>query len=486
MPLQIRRGTEAERLAMTVPLAPGEPLYTTDQGYLYIGNGTTLGGIQVTGYNDEDAIDAIGDALKNGVHQNIVFQYEATPQDIANRIDSYIDLSYYDGEISAPAFRGSVLDDGSLTLVNATTGSINLDGTVKGDIVPDADEAYDIGSSTYKFRDLYLSGSSLYLGTAQITATGSIIDLPVGSTVGGLPISALEGIVPGSNYNANIIADDSSVMVDTSAQQMFALNGFIGNLTGNVNGNVSGDVTGTHFGPVSGNVAGNVTGNLIGNVTGDVIGNVTGDIKGSIFGDDSTKLVDSISSRIVGDIENSVTTSVQMFSSTINLTGLNDFGSAPGVVVISEYDDETPGSAIDIRTHIDSGDNGQSFIVSRSRGTISSPTSVQLNDSIFKFLFFGADSDGVNAFASAMQVVVDGTPTSGVVPSKFEIYTTNGAGNATLGLSIDSSQIIRVANNTVAANSGSGTADVTGGVLTYLKISVDGTEYAMPLYGIVP
>ena len=204
-----------------------------------------------------------------------------------------------------------------------------------------------------------------------------------------------------------------------------------------------------------------------------------------MFGDDSTLLVDGVSGRIVGDVNNTLSTSNQMFSATLNLSGLNNAGSAPGVVITSEYD-ETLGPVIDIRTHENSSPDGQTFIASRTRGTLASPAPLQDNDTIFKFLFFGADSDAALAFASALNVVVDTTPTSGVVPSRFEIFTSDSAGNIELGLSIDSSQIIRVANNAVAANSGSGTADVSGGVLTYLKINVAGTEYAMPLYGIVP
>ena len=52
MPLQIRRGTDAERLAMTQPLAQGELLFVSTPGAerLYIGNGSTLGGVQITGY----------------------------------------------------------------------------------------------------------------------------------------------------------------------------------------------------------------------------------------------------------------------------------------------------------------------------------------------------------------------------------------------------------------------------------------------------
>lgn len=47
MPLQFRRGTNAQRLTIT-PSA-GEPIWTTDTSLLYIGDGTSVGGLQVVG-----------------------------------------------------------------------------------------------------------------------------------------------------------------------------------------------------------------------------------------------------------------------------------------------------------------------------------------------------------------------------------------------------------------------------------------------------
>jgi hypothetical protein len=46
----------------------------------------------------------------------------------------------------------------TLTSIPTTIGDIN------GHIIPDANETYDLGSSTNKFRDLYLSAGTLYLG----------------------------------------------------------------------------------------------------------------------------------------------------------------------------------------------------------------------------------------------------------------------------------------------------------------------------------
>jgi hypothetical protein len=287
MPLQIRRGNTAERLSIT-PL-PGEPIFDTTLNQLFVGDGVTAGGRSptISSLVVEQAIDAVGQALVNGVHKNINFIY-GDAQDNLDRIDAEIDLSDYDGEIVASAFRGSIFADdsgiivdssnknitansltaisidvgtititGSLSvenvesnlkgsvfadnstlLIDGTDGFINLDGTVKGDIIPDGDELYDIGSPTNKFRDLYLSGTSLNLGSAQITAVGSAIELPAGSTVNGIPIGTgsgtEDGVIEGSTYKINIAADDSTLMVDTDFQTVTAQGGFLGDISSNV------------------------------------------------------------------------------------------------------------------------------------------------------------------------------------------------------------------------------------------------------------
>ena len=54
---------------------------------------------------------------------------------------------------------------------------------ISGPIIPDTDIAYDLGSATYRFRDLYLSGSTIKLGDAVISATpGGGITVPGGVT----------------------------------------------------------------------------------------------------------------------------------------------------------------------------------------------------------------------------------------------------------------------------------------------------------------
>jgi hypothetical protein len=132
----------------------------------------------------------------------------------------------------------------------------------QGTILPDTNIAYDIGSSTKRFKDLYLSGSTIYLGNATLTSTGTAFDLPLGTTVAGSPIGIDENSTYGFSISGNVIAQDSTVMVNTS-------NGsFHGDLIGSVFADDSTLLVdgrkGVLRGTLVGSVSGNVTGNLIG------------------------------------------------------------------------------------------------------------------------------------------------------------------------------------------------------------------------------
>ena len=244
MPLQIRRGTDAERLAMTQPLAQGELLFVSTPGAerLFIGNGVTLGGVQITGYTNEDAQDAAALLFSNGVHNGITFTYN----DAAASLNAVVDLTNYQGSIQANAFKGSVFADDSSLLVDAVSGrllgpltgnvtgnvtgntagthtgpvvgnvtgnvtgnltgfhtgdvkgsvfgddstvlvngvelSINLNGTVKSNIIPGTTAVFDIGSAANQFDDVYAvnlknASDQIVLSTATKTATLAQINL---------------------------------------------------------------------------------------------------------------------------------------------------------------------------------------------------------------------------------------------------------------------------------------------------------------------
>ncbi len=374
MPLQIRRGTEAERQSLTSVngLVVGELLYVTDDRKLYVGTGNYSGapssgpnawwkGAVATSYNDDDAKSAAGTALISGTHQNITFTYD----NIAKTISSTLDLSDYDGTIKASSFKGSLLaDDGStisgIVLVDGINGSINLDGTVKGNIVPDLNITWDIGTPLLRFRDLYLSGSSIYLGNAQITSNiDGTVNLPAGSTVGGVDIA---GGSAGGVINADIIGDDSTVIVNVSTKSVTAAGGFFGNLNGTLTGTV--------------------TGNLIGTVTGDTTGYHFGDMTGSVFADDSTLMIDGVT--------NTISTGLLTLNGSSIVAGLNT------IDLVSELDE--PINVLGV-TGISVPFSAFQFV----RGSTSSPTNTLAGDVLGGIKFTGYHSSTqVNAVAVAV------------------------------------------------------------------------------------
>lgn len=102
----------------------------------------------------------------------------------------------------------AVVSSADQALSNLSSVAINAS------LIPASDSAIDLGSSSKKWRDLYLSGSSIKLGSATITSTGTVVNLPAGSTVGGSSIASLAGAV---NSFANIAVSGQSTVAADSA-----------------------------------------------------------------------------------------------------------------------------------------------------------------------------------------------------------------------------------------------------------------------------
>jgi len=63
-------------------------------------------------------------------------------------------------------------------------GAVDLT-SLNSNIIPGSNETFDLGSETKRWRDLYLSGSSIHLGSAIITSQYGAVNLPAGSSIGG-------------------------------------------------------------------------------------------------------------------------------------------------------------------------------------------------------------------------------------------------------------------------------------------------------------
>ena len=471
MPLQIRRGTDAERTAMTQPLAAGELIFVTNTNRLYIGNGTTNGGVPVTDYTDEQARDAVAPMLVNGTHSAISFVYD----DALDKVNATVNLSDYQGVIKAAAFNGSVVANDSSLLIDGNTGKFNLSGRVGTDIIPDTDVAYDLGSATYRFRDLYLSGSSIKLGAATITAVGDAVNLPLGSTMGGVPLAGGAG----SDYNGNIIGDDSTIIVNAATKVVTASGGFVGNVTGNAtsvtngvyitdtgtvtNTMLAGSIADTKLSTIStagkvsnsattatnantasaivsrdgsGNFLANIiTSNLIGNVTGNVTGNSngfhTGDVKGSVFADDSSLIIDSVSNRVIAT--NFASAAVE-FAGQGNVLILGTTSTPATLRVIADENE-----SIGIYSRTDSfADGGGPINFYGQSGTYLAPLKISAEGSMGAFSFSGYNGTTYVPGVIMLSSVASGTNTTGAsfIKSNFFIATSNGTSLPDIGLTV--------------------------------------------------
>lgn len=117
------------------------------------------------------------------------------------------DLLKYNGS----QWINAVADHGSMTGLSDDdhTQYLLADGSraVGGSLIPDANEQYDLGSSTYRFRDLFLSGTSINLGGVTISSDGSSLSMP--------PISEISGDFTVDTSTFHVDADNNRVGVGT-------------------------------------------------------------------------------------------------------------------------------------------------------------------------------------------------------------------------------------------------------------------------------
>ena len=223
---------------------------------------------------------------------------------LAEGSGSYV-IPYINGD-SGPTFNTSTGVDINSTL--STAGPIHLGGH----IIPDTNLAYDLGSSSYKFRDIYLSSGTIYIGSSVIRGTGttglttngaevlttaSAASTTVGfattatnlagGTVDGVAIQTDVGVTgfitaststvgntlvkrdSNGDFNSRNLKLSGSTHSNSTNTGALTVEGGVGIGGGLVSG---GTVTATNF---SGNLSGNVTGNLTGNVTGNLTGIAT-------------------------------------------------------------------------------------------------------------------------------------------------------------------------------------------------------------------
>ena len=152
---------------------------------------------------------------------------------------------------------GNITANGDITLGDADTDSVTFNADVASHLIPDADDTYDLGSASKKWRDLYLSGSSLYLGNLVLKDNGSNVmgvfqsDGTTSASISGAitgnadTATALETArtIAGNSFDGTAnITIASTDLSDTADLARLASPAFTGTATG-VNLTLSGDLT---------------------------------------------------------------------------------------------------------------------------------------------------------------------------------------------------------------------------------------------------
>lgn len=118
--------------------------------------------------------------------------------------------------------------------------------------------------------------------------------------------------------------------------------------------------------------------------------------------------------------------------------------------------------------------SGQFYFVKSRSATPGVFTAVVANDVLAKIQFYGDDG---TKFSASSQILVQttGIISSGVVPGSFIIQTANSSGTLTSAITIDSAQVLTLANPLAAGSGGTGVSSLGTGVATALGQNVTGS-----------
>ena len=246
-----------------------------------VGNLITAGALTVTAnvqggnFNASNAITAGGSLLVNSITSNTTISAGGNVSVTGNVAVA-----------QAITATGNINTSANLTVaVNANVnGNLRVGGNVSSNLIPSANNTYNLGTPTQRWQDLYLSNSTIYLGTTTLSANASgvtisgNIDTANISTgnINATGVASVVGVVASGNVLAgNVNAVTNATVGGSLTVTQWANSGNIttarviasGNITTSANLSVTGLTT------VTGNVdAGNLrTAGLItstGNITG--------------------------------------------------------------------------------------------------------------------------------------------------------------------------------------------------------------------------
>jgi hypothetical protein len=415
MALQIRRGTDTQRQALSGPNTPiaGELLYSTDNKKLHIGDGTTTGGTSI-GYFGSVAVSGQSTIRSTGTNETLTvvaganislvtdantgtLTIAAAPQELTNG-----SLRLFQNNITSlnsnedinidPAGTGKVNVTGNLTATSLTS---NLTGNVTGDVT-------GIVTAT--------AGSSL-VGNVTGNVTGN-----AGSVTNGVYITdtgtVTNTMLAGNIANAKLV--NSSLTIGSTAVSL-------GSTSTTINGLTS--LTSTTLNSTDLNVTGVFSNQNI-SIDENRIRSLNSNQ--SIF-------LDPAGTGLVNINANLITAGIQIFGP--GASGASGDGS---ILVATSDQTALPLNVLQVHTTA-TPTGGVSF--SRARGSLVGLATVQNSDTLNQLLFSGHDGTAFR-LSSGIRATVDGTISSGFVPGKIDILTTNdSSGTLVSRMSVSSTAV---------------------------------------------
>jgi hypothetical protein len=499
MPLQIRRGLEAERTQITPTngLVEGELLYVTDQKKLYIGSGSSgeHQGVVITGYNDLDAKDAAAAIFEDGEHTGISFTYD----DETKALNAVVDLSAFDGPIVADALKGSVFADDSGILVDAIgkkfygdlNGSVFSDNSslmvdaVSNRIIADSIESELITTNGLVLQTNEIDVQLVEFNQSHNDATGrsSLVFRRTRGT-DETPLNVASGDIVSSIIASAKIEDGFLPIAEIRSRvqgtpSTSAASGAIDFLTSNSLGALTNVMSLNSDGSAAINIetyssTASVASFLQQHDTVDARAFILGRARGTriapapvVANDvltklnanafDGTSYVLSSQIRAIVDPDATISTGAVAGRLDVLLNGNDGFVrsrieiDSTKTVHYNQFWGQTvvpTGLVINLLANTSTVSDGARSMMRRSRGTFTAPTTVVNGDSLFRLGWGGHDGTAYRDTAFITGVVANTVSTS-VVPTKLTVSTTNSIGTLATALEITEEQVLKV--NTVAS-----------------------------------
>ena len=150
----------------------GNIFFDIDDGVMRLSDGATPGGIPLSSGGGEGGASTFRQLLD-------------TPSSFSGHGGKYLKVN---AQASAIEFVDETVFDGDYDSLTNTPTLFNP-SNITSNLIPGTTELIDLGSTSKKFRDLYLSGNTIHLGDVMIRNIDGAVDLPPNSKVHGRRIA---------------------------------------------------------------------------------------------------------------------------------------------------------------------------------------------------------------------------------------------------------------------------------------------------------